>query len=95
MSRFVDFKAVKAAPNSQGKCNTGEVECGRKESRFWGNFGGNVAMKYVQFNGEERSALAALRRLGLSRAEIGRQLGLHRSTVGRELKRNASPYDGL
>ena len=51
-------------------------------------------MKYQQLNAEERSALAALRRLGLSRAEIGRQLGRHRSTVGRELKRNAAPYDG-
>ena len=51
-------------------------------------------MKYVQINAEERSALAALRTIGLSRAEIGRQLGRHRSTVCRELKRNASPYDG-
>ena len=51
-------------------------------------------MNYEQLNAEERSELAALRRLGLSRAEIGRQLGRHRSTVGRELKRNAAPYDG-
>ena len=51
-------------------------------------------MNYEQLNAEERSALAALRRLGLSQAEIGRQLGRHRSTVGRELKRNAAPYDG-
>ena len=51
-------------------------------------------MNYEQLNGEERSALAALHRLGLSRAEIGRQLDRHRSTVGRELKRNAAPYDG-
>jgi len=51
-------------------------------------------MNYRQLNAEERSVLAALRRLGLSRAEIGRQLGRHRSTVGRELKRNAAPYDG-
>jgi IS30 family transposase len=51
-------------------------------------------MKYVQFNAEERSALAALRRVGLNQAEIARELGRHRSTVGRELKRNASPYDG-
>ena len=51
-------------------------------------------MNYEQLNAEERSAIAALRRLGLSRAEIGRQLGRHRSTVGRELKRNAAPYDG-
>ena len=51
-------------------------------------------MNYEQLNAEERSALASLRRLGLSQAEIGRQLGRHRSTVGRELKRNAAPYDG-
>ena len=51
-------------------------------------------MNYEQLNAEERSALAAMRRLGLSQAEIGRQLGRHRSTVGRELKRNAAPYDG-
>ena len=51
-------------------------------------------MKYVQFNAEERSALAALRTAGLPRAEIALQLGRHRSTVYRELKRNASPYDG-
>jgi transposase, IS30 family len=51
-------------------------------------------MKYRQLNAEERSVLAALRTLGLSRAEIARQLGRHRSTVGRELKRNSAPYDG-
>lgn len=51
-------------------------------------------MKYRQLNGEERSALAALRRLGLNKAEIARQLGRHRSTVGRELVRNAAPHDG-
>lgn len=51
-------------------------------------------MKYQQLNAEERSALAALRTLGLSRAEIARQLGRHRSTVGRELQRNSAPYDG-
>ena len=51
-------------------------------------------MNYEQLNGEERSVLAALRRLGLNQAEIGRQLGRHRSTVGRELQRNAAPYDG-
>jgi len=51
-------------------------------------------MKYRQLNGQERSALAALRRVGLSKAEIARELGRHRSTVGRELKRNAAPHDG-
>jgi IS30 family transposase len=53
-----------------------------------------MVMKYRQLNGEERSVLAALRTLGLSRAEIARQLGRHRSTVGRELQRNSAPYDG-
>ena len=51
-------------------------------------------MKYRQLNAEERSALAALRRVGVSKAEIARQLGRHRSTVGRELQRNAAPHDG-
>ena len=51
-------------------------------------------MKYRQLNAEERSALAALRSVGLSKAEIARQLGRHRSTVGRELQRNAAPHDG-
>jgi len=51
-------------------------------------------MKYRQLNAEERSALAALRTVGLSKAEIARQLGRHRSTVGRELRRNSAPYDG-
>ena len=51
-------------------------------------------MKYRQLNAEERSALAALRSVGLNQAEIARELGRHRSTVGRELKRNAAPHDG-
>ena len=51
-------------------------------------------MNYSQLNAEERSALAALRTLGLNKAEIARELGRHRSTVGRELKRNCAPYDG-
>ena len=51
-------------------------------------------MNCRQLNAEERSVLAALRTMGLSRAEIGRQMGRHRSTVGRELKRTAAPYDG-
>ena len=51
-------------------------------------------MNYEQLNAEERSVLAALRTVGLSKAEIARQMGRHRSTVGRELQRNAAPHDG-
>ena len=51
-------------------------------------------MKYRQLNGEERSALAALRVQGMSLAEIGRYLGRHRSTLWRELGRNRSRHDG-
>ena len=51
-------------------------------------------MKYEQLNVEERSALATLKRLGWSVAEMARELGRHRSTVWRELRRNAAPHDG-
>lgn len=51
-------------------------------------------MKYRQLNAEERSALAALRSVGLNQAQIARELGRHQSTVGRELRRNCAPYDG-
>ena len=51
-------------------------------------------MKYRQLNGGERSALAALRVVGLNPAEIAGELGRHRSTVWRELRRNRSRHDG-
>ena len=51
-------------------------------------------MKYQQLNAQERSVLAALRRVGLNQSEIAHELGRHRSTVSRELKRNCAPYDG-
>jgi IS30 family transposase len=53
-----------------------------------------MAMNYRQLNVEERSALAALRTVGVGLGEIARHLGRHRSTVWRELQRNAAPYDG-
>lgn len=46
------------------------------------------------FNREDRIALGALKRAGLSKAEIGRQLNFNRSTIGRELKRNQKPRGG-
>ncbi len=46
------------------------------------------------FNREDRIALGALRRAGLSQAEIGRQLGFNRSSISRELKRNPKPRGG-
>ena len=51
-------------------------------------------MNYEQLNAEERSVLAALRRVGLNQAQIARELGRHRSTVSRELKRNGASHDG-
>lgn len=51
-------------------------------------------MRYHQITPEERYMLAALRKQGLTNAEIARDLGRHRSTIGRELARNHSPYDG-
>jgi len=51
-------------------------------------------MTYRQLSPEERYMLAALRRQGLSQAEIARSLGRHRSTVCRELRRNGSRSDG-
>jgi transposase, IS30 family len=46
------------------------------------------------FNREDRIALGALKRAGLSQAEIARQLGFNRSTIGRELERNQKPRGG-
>ena len=45
--------------------------------------------RYRQLTSGERYALSALKRQGLSRAEIARALGRHRCTIGRELRRNA------
>jgi IS30 family transposase len=53
-----------------------------------------MAMNYRQLNLEERSALAALRTVGLGLGAIARHLRRHRSTLWRELRRNAAPYDG-
>lgn len=46
------------------------------------------------FNREDRIALGALKRAGLSQSEIGRQLGFSRSSVSRELKRNPKTRGG-
>jgi transposase, IS30 family len=51
-------------------------------------------MTYCQLTSEERYMLAALRRQGLSPAEIARSLGRHRSTVCREVRRNSTRADG-
>jgi IS30 family transposase len=50
--------------------------------------------KYRQLTSEERYALSALRKQGLTNAEIGRALGRHRSTIGRELARNTRKDGG-
>lgn len=49
---------------------------------------------YPQITADERYTLGALRRLGLSPADIARALGRHRSTIGRELARNTRPDGG-
>lgn len=46
-------------------------------------------MRYHQLTSEERYALSALRKQGLSQAAIARALGRHPSTISRELRRNA------
>jgi IS30 family transposase len=51
-------------------------------------------MTYRQLSPAERYMLAALRRQGLSKAQIARALGRHRSTVCRELRRNSTRADG-
>jgi IS30 family transposase len=51
-------------------------------------------VRYRQLTSEERYALSALRRHGLSQAEVGRVMGRHPSTVGRELKRNSRKDGG-
>lgn len=50
-------------------------------------------MKYHQLTSEERYALSALRKQGLSQAAIARSLGRHPSTISREVKRNTL-WDG-
>jgi IS30 family transposase len=50
--------------------------------------------KYHQLTSGERYELAALRRQGLSNAEIARALGRHRSTIGREFARNTREDGG-
>lgn len=49
---------------------------------------------HKHFNREDRIALGALKRAGLSQSEIGRQLGFNRSSISRELKRNPKPRGG-
>jgi IS30 family transposase len=51
-------------------------------------------VRYHQLTSEERYALSALRRQGLSQAAIGRALGRHPSTIGREVKRNSRKDGG-
>lgn len=51
-------------------------------------------MRYRQLTSEERYALSALRRQGLSQPAIGRELGRYPSTISRELKRNSRKDGG-
>jgi len=49
--------------------------------------------KYKQMTEEERYEIAAMRKLGMGRNEIGRKLDRDGSTISRELRRNAYPTD--
>ena len=49
---------------------------------------------HTHFNRDRRIALGALKRAGLSQAEMARQLGVHRSTIGREVQRNQREQGG-
>jgi transposase, IS30 family len=51
-------------------------------------------MRYHQLTSEERYALSALRKQGLSQAAIGRVLDRHPSTISRELQRNSRKDGG-
>ena len=51
-------------------------------------------MRYHQLTSEERYALSALRRQGLSQAAIGRSLERDPGTISRELKRNSRKDGG-
>ena len=52
-------------------------------------------MTYHQLTSGERYMLSALRKQGLSQADIARQLGRSPSTISRELRRNACPTSGF
>ena len=51
-------------------------------------------MTYVQVTSGERHAIATMRHLRRSIAEIANEVGRHRSTIYRELRRNRSRSDG-
>jgi IS30 family transposase len=50
--------------------------------------------KYQQLTQEERYRITALRRIGMSQAEVARELGRSASTISRELRRNRTTHDG-
>lgn len=51
-------------------------------------------MTYRQVTSYQRYTLAALRKQGLSQAQMARLIGCHRSTISREFARNTCRYDG-